>query len=68
MTREGREGERRGRGKQRNENRGLMVRDKAGRERLTMGVGVGWVGMSNGQKDGTTVTEEQFFKNQLQQL
>ena len=51
-------GERRGRGKQRNMNRGLMGTDNGGIDCGSRGYGVG---ESNGEKGGTTVTEQQYI-------
>ena len=50
-------GERRGRGKQRKMNRGLMGTDNGGIDSL--GVESTGYGVSNGEKGGTTVTEKQ---------
>ena len=49
--------EKRGKGKQRNMNRGLMGTDNEGG--LTVGVGEDGVGVNNWGKCGTTVTEQQ---------
>ena len=53
----GRYGGQKGKGKQRNVNRRLMGMDNVGG--LTVGVGRDGVGVSNREKDRTTVTEHQ---------
>ena len=56
-------GERRRRRNPRNMNRGLLGMDNE--EGLTVGVGGGEEGESNGEKGRTTVTEQQFLKKYI---